>query len=197
MSRGRPSFARAGAVVRGGVGVVARFGAVAFAAASVAALDNGLGRTPVQGWNSWNCYGSGVTAADLQATVDFFTTSGLRDAGYVYVSTDDGWMDGRDAQGKIRANPATFPQGIEGVAAYAHTRGAKLGVYSAASSVVCSGRVGSLYHEASDAQTFADWGVDLVKYDNCGERLERDVPAAALPLPAHSPPAARLASPRR
>ena len=42
-------------------------------------------------------------------------------------------------------------------------RGLKFGVYSAASSVVCSGCVGSLYNEAVDAQTYADAGVDYVK----------------------------------
>jgi alpha-galactosidase len=78
-------------------------------------------------------------------------------------------MDGRDAQGRMKANAAAFPDGIAGVATYIHSLGLKLGVYSAASSVVCSGRVGSLYNEAIDAQTFAEWGVDLVKYDNCGE----------------------------
>ena len=51
-------------------------------AATAGALDNGLGRTPQMGWNSWNCYGGGVTAADLKATADFFVSSGLRDAGW-------------------------------------------------------------------------------------------------------------------
>ena len=71
------------------------------------------------------------------------------------VNTDDGWMDGRDAAGRMRADPVKFPQGMGGVADYVHGLGLKLGVYSAGSSVVCSGRVGSLYNEAIDAQTFA------------------------------------------
>ena len=115
------------------------------------------------GWNSWNCYGSGVTAADLKATADFFVSSGMKDAGYEYVMTDDGWTSGRDAQGRIIADPVKFPGGMAAVADYVHGLGLKLGVYSAASSVVCSGRVGSLYREQIDAQTFASWGVDYVK----------------------------------
>jgi alpha-galactosidase len=138
-------------------------------AATAGALDNGLGRTPQMGWNSWNCYGGGVTAADLKATADFFVSSGLRDAGYEFVSSDDGWSAGRDAQGRIFAEAAKFPDGMAGVADYVHGLGLKFGLYSAASSVVCSGRVGSLYHEQIDAQTFTSWGVDYVKYDNCGE----------------------------
>ena len=32
-------------------------------------------------WNSWNIYGAGVTAKDLQDTADFFVSSGLAAAG--------------------------------------------------------------------------------------------------------------------
>ena len=69
----------------------------------------------------------------------------------------------------MQADAAKFPEGMSGIADYVHGLGLKLGVYSAGSSVVCSGRVGSLYHEQIDAQTFAQWGVDYAKYDNCGE----------------------------
>ena len=94
-------------------------------------------------------------------------SSGLAAAGYEYVSTDDGWMSGRDANGRMIADPFKFPGGWPALSAYVHGKGLKLGLYSAASSVVCSGRVGSLYNEALDAQTFADWGIDYVKFDNC------------------------------
>lgn len=66
-------------------------------------------------------------------------------------------------------NLAKFPEGIAGLTAALHAKGFKFGIYSAASSVVCSGNAGSLYHEQVDALTFAEWGVDMVKYDNCGE----------------------------
>jgi hypothetical protein len=111
-----------------------------------------------------NCYGAGVNEVDLQNTADFFVSSGLRDAGYDTVSTDDGWMGGRDAAGRMIADPVKFKSGMPALAAYMHARGLKLGVYSAASSVVCSGRVGSLYHEDIDAKTFASWGIDYVKF---------------------------------
>jgi alpha-galactosidase len=78
-------------------------------------------------------------------------------------NTDDGWMAGRDASGRMIPDPSKFPDGMKPVADYLHGLGLKLGVYSAASSVVCSGRVGSLYNEAIDAETFASWGVDYVK----------------------------------
>lgn len=31
----------------------------------------------------------------------------------------------------------------------------------------CGKNPGSLWHEEVDAQTFADWGLDYLKYDNC------------------------------
>ncbi len=134
------------------------------------ALPDGLGKTPVMGMNSWTAWGCGVTAADLLSVGQFFVSSGLRDKGYVYVDTDDCWMGSRNATtGQMTPNYATFPDGISGLSASLHALGLKFGIYSAASSVVCSGHAGSLFYEQLDAQTFADWGVDLVKYDNCGE----------------------------
>ena len=134
---------------------------------SVKALDNGLARTPPLGWNAGNCYGTSVSSKDLRATADFFVSSGLREAGYTFVSSDDGWQAGRDpATGRVLANAVNFPEGMAALAAYIHSKGLKFGLYSAASSVVCSGRVGSLYYEELDAQTYAEWGVDYIKYDS-------------------------------
>lgn len=114
--------------------------------------------------DSWNCFGASVTAADLKTTADFFVSSGLAAAGYEYVSTDDGWMTGaRDAAGNMIADPVKFPGGFTDVVSYVHGKGLKIGLYSAASSVVCSGRTGSLYHEEGDAAQWASWGVDYVK----------------------------------
>ena len=122
------------------------------------------------GWNSWNCYGSGISAAALKATADFFVDSGLAKLGYTYVSTDDGWMTtSRDAQGRMIADPVKFPDGFAAVADYVHKKNLLMGIYSAGSSVVCSGRTGSLYNEVIDAETFSSWGIDYAKYDNCGE----------------------------
>ena len=130
---------------------------------SAIALDNGLARTPPLAWNSWNCYGTSVSSKDLRDTADFFVSSGLAAKGYKFVITDDGWMSGRDAEGRMLANHVNFPEGMANLSVYMKARGLELGLYSAASSVVCSGRVGSLYNEAIDAQTFASWGVGYVK----------------------------------
>ena len=75
-------------------------------------------------------------------------------------------MAGRDASGRMYADEVKFPGGWTNLSAYIQSKGLKAGLYSAASSVVCSGRVGSLYNEYLDAETFASWNIDYVKYDN-------------------------------
>ena len=134
------------------------------------AIDDGLARTPPMGLNSWTSVGSGVSAAFLQAMGDFFVSSGLREAGFEYICSDDGWSNGtRSAGGELQPDSKKFPAGLLGVANYLHSIQLKFGIYSAASSVVCSGRPGSLYNEFVDAATFAAAHVDYVKYDSCGE----------------------------
>ena len=140
--------------------------AVGLTAALYGALPK---RKPQMGWNSWNCYHSSVTEQDLKDTADFFVASGLRTLGYSFVCTDDAWMGPRGADGVVTSDPTRFAGGIKNLTDYIHARGLRFGIYSAASSVVCSGRAGSLYNEHVDAQTYADWGVDYVKYDNCGQ----------------------------
>jgi alpha-galactosidase len=129
---------------------------------------NGLAATPPMGWNDYNAYGLDVTESLVRETADTMVASGLRDAGYVYVNIDDGWMaDTRDAAGNLRPDPARFPHGIAALADYVHARNLKLGIYEDAGVQTCGGKPGSLGHERQDAALFAAWGVDYLKYDNC------------------------------
>jgi alpha-galactosidase len=87
---------------------------------------------------------------------------------YVYVNVDDCWADvERDASGKLAANATSFPSGMAALGAYLHARDLRFGIYSSAGTRTCAGRAASLGHEGVDAATFASWGVDLLKYDNC------------------------------
>ena len=132
------------------------------------ALDNGLARTPPMGFNDWNAVHCDVNEQLIEQTADFFVSSGMKDAGYEYVNIDDCWMTHqRDASGRLVPDPAKFPNGIAGTAAYVHAKGLKLGIYAEAGTATCAGFPGSLGHEQIDAQTFADWGVDYLKYDTC------------------------------
>ncbi len=157
--------AAVGVVVSGAVAVVTT---EVVAAPSAVALDNGLVTAPPMGFNDWNAFGCDVDAALIQQTADYFVSSGLKAAGYTYVNIDDCWMTHtRDAKGRLVPDPVKFPKGITGVADYVHAKGLKLGIYEDAGTETCAGYPGSLGHETVDAKTFASWGVDYLKYDNC------------------------------
>jgi alpha-galactosidase len=128
---------------------------------------NGLALTPPMGWNSWNKFACNVNEATVRATADAMVSSGMRDAGYVYVVIDDCWHGPRDGDGFITADKEKFPSGIKALADYVHSRGLKFGIYSDAGRHTCGGRPGSEGHEYQDALAYARWGVDYLKYDWC------------------------------
>src|SRR3954462_5192402 len=132
------------------------------------ALANNLALTPPMGWNDWNAYGCNVSEALVKQTAARIGSSGLGAAGYQYVNIDACWMQhSRDGAGNLQPDFAKFPDGISGTAAYVHGKGLKLGIYEDAGTLTCAGYPGSLGHEAQDARSFAAWGVDYLKYDNC------------------------------
>eukprot|EP00823_Brevimastigomonas_motovehiculus_P007914 TRINITY_DN70_c0_g1_i1.p1 TRINITY_DN70_c0_g1~~TRINITY_DN70_c0_g1_i1.p1 ORF type:complete len:524 (-),score=120.74 TRINITY_DN70_c0_g1_i1:421-1992(-) len=132
------------------------------------ALDNGLGRTPQMGWNSWNKFACNINEKLIRDTIDALVSKGFRDAGYEYVNLDDCWQISRDATThEIIADAKAFPSGIKALADYAHSKGMKFGLYSDAGYKTCAGRPGSLGYESYDANTYAKWTVDYLKYDNC------------------------------
>ncbi len=132
------------------------------------ALGNGLALTPPMGWNDWNSYGCSVSESLVKQTADTIVSSGLAAAGYQYVNIDDCWLQhSRDSAGNLQPDFSKFPDGISGTAAYVHSKGLKLGIYEDAGTATCAGYPGSLGHEAQDARSFASWGVDYLKYDNC------------------------------
>ena len=127
--------------------------------------DNGLARTPPMGWNSWNKFAGKVDDADVRGMADAMVTSGMKDAGYIYVNIDDTWEAGRDAQGNITTN-RKFPD-MKALADYVHSKGLKIGIYSGPGPKTCAGYEGSYGHEQQDANTYAAWGFDYLKYDWC------------------------------
>lgn len=140
-----------------------------------AQLDEGLALTPPMGFNNWNtthCRAE-FNEAMVKGIADIFVEKGLKEAGYEYVNLDDCWaLPQRDANGKLVPDPVRFPGGIKAVADYVHAKGLKFGIYTSAGTKTCNtaGFPGGLGHEYSDAQQFADWGVDYLKYDNCNNQ---------------------------
>ena len=128
---------------------------------------DGLAATPQMGWNSWNTFACDINEKLIRDTADAMVKNGLKDAGYVYVNIDDCWHGKRDDKGVIHPDPERFPSGMKALADYVHGRGLKLGIYSDAGATTCGGKPGSRGHEYQDAITYAEWGIDYIKYDWC------------------------------
>lgn len=130
------------------------------------ALDNGLGLTPQMGWNSWNHFHCNVNDGLIRDTAKAMVDTGLHNHGYEYVNIDDCWAKSRASDGTIQPDPNAFPD-MKKLADYVHSLGLKFGLYSDAGTKTCAGRPASLGYETNDANTYAQWGVDYLKYDNC------------------------------
>ncbi|GLJ09288.1 hypothetical protein SUGI_0105700 [Cryptomeria japonica] len=145
-------------------------------------LQNGLGMTPPMGWNSWNHFQCDINENIIKETADALVSTGFKNLGYEYVNIDDCWGEfKRSENGKLVAKSSTFPSGIKALADYVHSKGLKLGIYSDAGYYTCAKQQpGSLGHEQLDADTFAEWGVDYLKYDNCN--TDGSKPEARYPI---------------
>ncbi len=126
---------------------------------------NGLAKTPPMGWNSWNKFAGRIDDKAVREIADAMASSGMRDAGYIYVNIDDTWEAERDKDGNIQTNQK-FPD-MKALSDYVHSKGLKIGIYSGPGRKTCAGFEGSYGHEEQDARTWAAWGIDYLKYDWC------------------------------
>jgi alpha-galactosidase len=127
-----------------------------------------VAQTPPMGWNSWNFFAGKVTDQDIRNAADEMVATGMKDAGYVYINIDDTWEGDRDASGVLHTN-SKFPD-MKALADYVHSKGLKLGIYSSPGPKTCAGYAATLDHEVQDAQLYASWGIDYLKYDLCSFR---------------------------
>ncbi|XP_044185754.1 alpha-N-acetylgalactosaminidase-like isoform X1 [Thunnus albacares] len=147
--------------------------------AATFALDNGLMRTPPMGWLAWerfrcdiDCEHDPKNCISQNLFIDMadrLSEDGWRELGYVYVNIDDCWASmERDKQGRLQPDPKRFPGGILKLSRYLHDRGLKLGIYGDMGTHTCGGYPGTPLDKIKiDAQTFADWEVDMLKFDGC------------------------------
>lgn len=134
--------------------------------APVQALNNGLGLVPPMGWNSWNAFNCDIDEGKIKKAAAKLLQ--FQEFGYTYLNLDDCWMShNRTYDGKYVGDTLRFPSGMASLGEYLHSKGFKFGIYTSAGTMTCARFPGSLGHEDVDAQTFADWGVDYLKYDNC------------------------------
>jgi len=136
-----------------------------------------LAATPPMGWNSWNTFGNAIHETAVRETADAIVAMGFKDCGYEYIVIDDCWTrkDGRDSNGDLIPDPEKFPNGIKALADYVHSLGLKIGIYSDAAHLTCAGFPGSYEFEDQDAQLWASWGIDFLKYDYCHAPVEQAV----------------------
>ena len=133
---------------------------------AIAALAQApVAQTPPMGWNSWNYFAGKVDDKGIRAAADQIVATGMKDAGYTFVNIDDTWEGERDASGVIHTN-SKFPD-MKALADYVHSKGLKIGIYSGPGTKTCAGFPASLGHEEQDAKTYAEWGIDYLKYDLC------------------------------
>ncbi|XP_052604402.1 alpha-N-acetylgalactosaminidase isoform X1 [Peromyscus californicus insignis] len=141
-------------------------------------LENGLLRTPPMGWLAWERFRCNIDCDQdpknciseqlFMEMADRLAQDGWRDLGYVYLNIDDCWIGGRDASGRLIPDPQRFPHGIAFLADYAHSLGLKLGIYEDMGKMTCMGYPGTTLDKVElDAETFAEWKVDMLKLDGC------------------------------
>jgi len=136
-----------------------------------------LALTPPMGWNSWYIHYDRISDSLMRQAADQMIETGMADFGYQYVNIDDCWMikaDSedpeiggplRDDNGRLLTNKR-FPD-MYSMTDYIHDNGLKAGLYISPGPTTCAGYAGSFGHEQQDAETFAEWGFDFLKYDWC------------------------------
>jgi len=151
------------------------------ASATAPVPANTLALTPPMGWNSWNKFNCDINEAKIKSAADGLVSSGMAAAGYKYVNIDDCWAErDRDGSGNLVPHKTKFPNGVKAVVDYIHGLGLKAGIYSSAGDRTCTGpswwvgpQPGSIGSEQKDADLWASWGIDYLKYDNCGNHWGR------------------------
>jgi alpha-galactosidase len=128
-------------------------------------IGDKIALTPPLGWNSWNCFAGAVDDGKIRAAADAMARSGLINHGWTYINIDDTWEGKRDENGFIQSNEK-FPD-MKALADYVHSKGLKIGIYSSPGPKTCAGFEASWQHEEKDAQQYANWGFDYLKYDWC------------------------------
>lgn len=137
-----------------------------------------LALTPPMGWNSWYIHYNRVTETDMRLAADAMIASGMADNGYMYVNIDDCWSKKqgeepyRDSCGGILTNEK-FPD-MKALTDYIHGKGLRAGLYTSPGPWTCAKYVGTYGYEQIDAQRFAAWGFDFLKYDSCSYHRSKE-----------------------
>lgn len=160
------------------------------------AIADGLALTPPMGWQSFKAFQKGIDEVKIKRMADLLVSTGLRDLGYDILIVDGGWRlpickpngprpcGGRDSNGNMRHHPDKFPSGMKALGDYIHSKSLRFGLHQAVGETDCANQdpgtqSGAPGGEQRDANLFASWGVDVLKYDLCKYRFPADATPGA------------------
>lgn len=157
------------------------------------AVGETISLTPALGWNSWNCWGPTVDADKVLKSAQAMVSSGLIHHGWSYINIDDAWQGKRGGKFNGIQGNEKFPD-MKGLCDQIHALGLKVGIYSTpwvTSYAVYAGgsaenpegtwekptgkktvnkdilpwALGKYSFATNDANQWAEWGIDYLKYD--------------------------------
>ena len=141
-------------------------------------IGDTLALTPPMGWNSWNVFGTQVSQEKVLAAAEAMVETGLIDYGWSFINIDDAWTNAPASDSPLISGPSRHEDGtivvnkkfpdMKALVDAIHAKGLKAGLYSSPGPLTCGGFVGSFGFEQEDAQQYAEWGFDYLKYDWCG-----------------------------
>lgn len=137
--------------------------------------------TPPLGYNSWNCWGDRVSQEKMLRSARALVSSGLAQHGWMFINIDDGWQGSRTGPELALQPNEKFPD-IKKLADEVHGMDLKIGIYSTpwmtsyanfqgGSSDNPEGQwdhkqaLGKYSFAKADAQQWAQWDIDYLKYD--------------------------------
>lgn len=144
---------------------------------------------PMMGWSTWNLFRQDISEKIVLEMAEAMKNCGLLNAGYCYINLDDCWQASqRDHHGRLSFDAGRFPN-KEGIVSRLNHLGFKAGIYSSCGNYTCEDMPGSYGYERLDAETFAGWGIEYLKYDYCHVvDLPTDPHYEKSNFPDHTPP---------
>jgi alpha-galactosidase len=143
---------------------------LALLATAALAFDDGVGRLPAMGYDTYNAFAGDYDAELCLAQAKIMQDSGLVAAGYTQFILDDFYAEKqRNASGYMVENSTMFPDGIPAFSKQMNALGVQLAAYGDRGYATCGGYPGSFGHEYQDLETWYSWGMTYVKLDNCSK----------------------------
>ena len=141
--------------------------------------------TPPMGWNSWNCWAESVDQQKVLRSAKAMVSSGLINHGWSYINIDDTWQGKRSGEEHALQPNEKFSD-MKSLCDAIHELGLKAGIYSTpwitsyaqypggtsasangewSKTLTNGSQIGGYSFAKADANQWAAWGFDYLKYD--------------------------------